>query len=124
MKTIIDDVKTSIDTLFEIKITMGKNVYYLDDHQDFSGVTKLYQLNHEVYEVINDIFFKLFPDEIQWGCQNIMTAWQNLLNSQFRLLLKEALEKYYIVKSLNSDFEKLRSFANEATERYNQLMAA
>jgi hypothetical protein len=122
MKTIIEDLKNNVERLFEVKIGMAKNIEYLDDHKDFSEVTHLYQMNHEVFEVVNDIFFKLFPEN-QWGCQNIITAWRNLVNVEFYPLFNDALTNSCQSERLVEDFGRLRVLAEAATERYNNLMA-
>ena len=124
MKAIIEDFRSSVGSLFEVKIGMVKNADYLDNLDDFSGVTMLYQMNHESYEVINDIFFKLFPEEMQWGCQNVITAWRNLINAEFFPLVKNALNKHYQQENLDEDFAKLRMLADIVTVRYNNLVAA
>lgn len=124
MKTIIEDFKNDINSLLEVKIDMGKNVDYLDNHHDFSGVTQLYQTHRDAYEVINDIFFKLFPEELQWGCQNVITAWQNLVNADSASLIANALYKNNQHDNLSEDFARLRILADDATVRYGNLIAA
>jgi len=124
MKAIVDNLKLTLDALLEIKIGMSKNTELLDLHKDFSEVNKLYQMNSEVYGVINDIFHKLFPEEMPWGCQTVITSWQNLFNANFHPMLYDALYKHYQQQQIDHDLYRLNQLADEADKRYNQLIAA
>ena len=124
MDAILNDLKLALDTLQEVKIGMVKNGKILDIHKDFSGVNRLYQINGEVYEVINDIFFKLFPDEIPWGSQSVFRAWQNVFNTNLYPVFYKALYKYYQEKKVYDDLYKLKLLTDEAELYYNNLIAA
>ena len=125
MEAIVDNFKQTVDALLELKIGMSKNIDLLDEHSDFSDVTELYMMmSGEVYELINNVFCKLFPDEARWGCQTIITCWQNLFDADFHRLLHKAMDQYYHSQQIDYDLVKLRHLTDEATKRYNVLIAA
>ncbi len=124
MKVIVDHLKLTLDDLLDVKIGTIQNTDFLDKHHDFDGVTELYQLNYQAYELINDIFFKLFPDEIQWGSQSVFRAWENLFNANLHPIFYEALYKYYQSKKVDHDLFELKTIAEEVKKQYDSLMSA
>ncbi len=123
MKTIIDQLKLTLDDLLEVRIGMQKHEQEFDT-RDFCANNRLYQLYNEVHEVLNDIFFKLLPEEIAWGSQSLFTAWGNIFNANNHPKLTEALYQHFQQDKVDEDLYQLRQLADNALQRYHQLLAA
>lgn len=123
MKAIVDNLKLKIDTLFDVKIGMEQNEELLDKI-DFCAANRLYQMSGEAYKVINDIFFKLLPDEMPWGCQNVFTLNINFSNPNFYAALDHALNTRYEIKQVNLDIQRLNEITDDIYSSYYALFAA
>jgi hypothetical protein len=123
MKAIIDQMKLTLDDLLEVRIGMQKHEDQFDA-RDFCGNNLLYQLYNEVHELVNDIFFKLLPEELDCGSQTLFTAWGNVFDAGNHPKLMEALYLHFNPKRIDQDLYKLRQLADNALDRYQGLLAA
>jgi len=122
MKAIIDQLKLTLDDLLEVRIGMQKNEDEFDA-RDFCANNRLHQVFNEVHEVINNIFFKLLPEEIPWGSQSLFVAWGNIFDANNHPKFTNALYQHYQQDKIDDDLSQLRQLADRALQGYHYLLA-